>query len=231
MTGIRKNLARFNDAYKLDQLYDDDTLKEGFRATAFAVDNGFKYAGNAAESEFSYFHVETLLNQVADLLDRCILEREKFEDESTRAAKLALEVKEFLTNDSLLRSLIRDGLFKLPLEFAIADRLSLANQQMYWTIAYQHHKEAAESINSIDQYNYARHLAWLQYYTDNKDVEPTINQSQNSRRNHAQEIAGNQAAQTIEAQVSVNRAQAEESLERLQTFAANLRKPASKRSF
>jgi hypothetical protein len=212
-----KLLTRFYEAYKLDHLHNDETLIEGFRTTALAVDKGFEYTGNAKEGEFSFFHVETLLNQVADLLDRCIQEREKFQDESTRAAKLSLEVKEFLTNDSLLRGLIRDGLFKLPLEFAIADRLSLANQQMYWTIAYHHHREAADSINSIDQYNYARHLAWLQYYADSKDVHPTINGSENSRSNHAREIAGNQAAQTINAQLGVNGAQAEESLERLQT--------------
>ena len=178
-----KLLTSFHDLYDLRETHQND--QASFRPTAFRIDSDFKYALQAAEGTFNYLHVETLLNQTSDLLDRCIQERAVFEDESSRAATLALEIEDFLHNDLIHRDEIRNGIYTLLKEIAEAEHMIVSTQIGFLEFIKSELEYVHDIINVPKQADHASTLAWLQYAFDQPQQEVKVNGSSTIRANHA----------------------------------------------
>lgn len=69
-------------------------------------------------------HVDILLNQAADLLDRCLVERDDWYGKASRAAALSLEVSEFLKNDEIHKEEVSAGIYTVNYAMSHAERLA-----------------------------------------------------------------------------------------------------------
>jgi hypothetical protein len=112
-----------------------------FRPSALGIDSDFHYSLQAAEEDFNYLHVETLLNQIADILDRCVQERAAWEDSATRAAVLALEMEEFFKTDEIHKDEIDKGIYTLAYRMGLPE-IEAIRQQISELEISQHRLEA-----------------------------------------------------------------------------------------
>lgn len=69
-------------------------------------------------------HVEQLLNQAADLLDRASQARDQLKEKLAKLASLALEVSDFFANDQIHQDEIVAGIYTTPYEVSAADERS-----------------------------------------------------------------------------------------------------------
>src|SRR5271166_3818198 len=59
------------------------------------VDRNFRYVAPNIDPGFSYFQVEALLDQAADLPERCLADRQLYDGYAVAAFSLGLELQEF----------------------------------------------------------------------------------------------------------------------------------------
>ncbi|MGO6859800.1 hypothetical protein ACCS99_20025 [Rhizobium ruizarguesonis] len=81
-----------------------------------------------AEARFLYNHVDVLLNQASDILDRALSEYLAFADYSAKAASLGLEVKNFFDNDIIHNNEIAAGIYTIPYEMSLAEEKALSEK-------------------------------------------------------------------------------------------------------
>jgi hypothetical protein len=84
-----------------------------------AIDEGVKNlsefspeAIGAAQKAFRFWHVELLLDQSADLLDRCLRDRAAYDDLRSRFANLVLGVTSFARTDAVLKDEVAANAYK-----------------------------------------------------------------------------------------------------------------------
>src|SRR5262249_32354933 len=78
-----------------------------------SVDSGFQsLQGNSGS--FPLLHVEPLLDQASDLLDRGIKERSQWAELSAKALDAVLELYEFIELDRIHRNEEKEGLYDIP---------------------------------------------------------------------------------------------------------------------
>jgi hypothetical protein len=87
------------------------------------IDNDFKYS-DTKSAAFNPFRVETLMNQVADLLDRCLATKKEWEDNATKGANLFLDVIKFIREERVENDEIAEGKFILPYQTSNAESSS-----------------------------------------------------------------------------------------------------------
>jgi len=75
------------------------------------VDYGFRFQPDSADVDFQPHHVEPLLDQAADLLDRCLRDRAQWDDISSRMFSLALELCEYRELDEIHREEEAAGIY------------------------------------------------------------------------------------------------------------------------
>ena len=85
----------------------DSTLKDN----TLRVEKGFIFTADKNDSEFSRFQVEPLIDQAADLLDRCLRERARWDDISEKAIKLWLELSEYYELDEIHQREEQSGIY------------------------------------------------------------------------------------------------------------------------
>lgn len=61
-----------------------------------------------------FWHLESMLNQAADLLDRCIRDRAEYYQLSISQALLDLEIQQAEQDDAILRNELKKGLYNYP---------------------------------------------------------------------------------------------------------------------
>ena len=81
--------------------------------------------------QFLYNHVDVLLNQSSEILDRALSEYMSFADYSAKAASLALEVNNFFANDRIHKDEISAGIYTVPYELSLAEEQALAAKLKY----------------------------------------------------------------------------------------------------
>lgn len=85
------------------------------------IESGFRSKGDALEEEFSLLHVEPLIDQAADLLDRGLRDRAVWDDQAVKWLQLALELGEYKELDVIHADEEGAGLYDVPSKQSIAE--------------------------------------------------------------------------------------------------------------
>lgn len=96
-------VSRFEAVYKVpSNIQSANDVSKAKVDTQFLVpDARYTFDASTSGSEFRFTSVETLLNEVSNILDRCLSERLEWSDLATKRANLALDLIEFLEKDRL----------------------------------------------------------------------------------------------------------------------------------
>lgn len=78
------------------------------------IDSGFKFTAQKADDDFSPFHVEPLVDQAADLLDRGLRDRGSWDELGSKWATLCLELAEFSQLDAVHQREEAAGVYEVP---------------------------------------------------------------------------------------------------------------------
>jgi hypothetical protein len=135
------------------------------KSSLYAIEKSFKFSGLPTDQDFRSLHVEPLLDQAANLIDRCLVDRAQRDLYLVEWFKLKMELEQFLRLDDVLAREIAAGLYTLPYERAV--RESAAENQIAF-----YYKNAMEQINRISarqssddsfnkQYGARQLAAWL----------------------------------------------------------------------
>lgn len=113
------------DAAKLRDLFSSgEVLKQKLPERLAALDDAPAMEATAATDKmragFSPFHVEALLNQASDLLDRAIRDRAEWNELRVRAASEWLQILEFVLVDFVHRAEQEAGAYELPYTQAVS---------------------------------------------------------------------------------------------------------------
>lgn len=79
----------------------DGTLAGELRPNSKRIEDGFAFVPHAADEDFISFHIEPLLDQAADLFDRGVDERRKYDEGVSRYVQLVLELGEYFDLDEI----------------------------------------------------------------------------------------------------------------------------------
>ena len=107
----------------LHEILTNSHLDGELNVAALDVSNGFKWS--PIPSPFDSFRpqqVDLLLNQAADILDRCLRDRLEWEDKQVKWVSLAIEVIDFLQRDEIHNREIESGLYTAPFTEATYER-------------------------------------------------------------------------------------------------------------
>jgi hypothetical protein len=98
------------------------SLKGEFASMFLNIAHGLSFfRAKCDNSSFRYWHVEPLLEQAADLLDRAVRDRAEWDDKAIRSFALALELSEFRQLDKVHEDEIKSGFYTLPYKQSQAD--------------------------------------------------------------------------------------------------------------
>jgi hypothetical protein len=129
------------------------------------IESGFAFVAQREDSDFSFLHIEPLLDQAADLLDRGIRDRASADDQTSKMAALLLEIHEFAELDRIHHLEEAAGLYDYPHDQsrAEADAESRASQLNGWyervanSILTNYYTQAAMDLQSAS----AQKAAWV----------------------------------------------------------------------
>lgn len=104
-------------------------------------------------ARFRFWHVESLANQAADLLDRCLKERGEFDAHMESAVRLDMEIASKQQQTQLLLDRIKKGAHKVEHDTTIREwtgwkstQLPLRNAEEAWLAAITNTSEAAQKF-------------------------------------------------------------------------------------
>lgn len=117
---FKKNYSWFAEG-DFDTVPEINYLTTGLNNRILEMDEGFVFEGIECDQLFLASHVETLLNQAADLLDRCLRDRLEWQDRAAKAATLSLEIQEFRRFDKIHEREIQAGIYVVPAKQSAAD--------------------------------------------------------------------------------------------------------------
>jgi hypothetical protein len=66
-------------------------------------------------------HIESLLNQAADLLDRCVMAQLEWSDRAAKAAAISLEILDYIETDKIHQDEIAAGIYTVPFKQSFAE--------------------------------------------------------------------------------------------------------------
>jgi hypothetical protein len=110
----------------LEEILTNSHLNGELNGAALSVSNGFKWS--PIPSPFDSFRpqqVDLLLNQAADILDRCLRDRLEWEDKQVKWVSLGIEVIDFLQRDEIHNREIEAGLYTTPFTEATYERQAM----------------------------------------------------------------------------------------------------------
>lgn len=152
----------------------------GALAPALAdIASGFSFKQQPEDIDFSSFHVESLLDQAADLFDRAIRDRASWDDLIGKYVELLLELHEFRELDAIHQEEEASGIYEVEAKEASSSLWS--GQADYYTQghlrwlaeAIRDSEFSSSTINSI--YNQYRYQAFtyglVPYYFKNQDFD------------------------------------------------------------
>ncbi len=87
---------------------------EPFADMFLSIDHAFPFESEPLDDNFRYYHVEPLLDQAADLLDRGLRERAEYADMAVKRFNLGIEMEEYLRLDEVHQREIEHGFYTLP---------------------------------------------------------------------------------------------------------------------
>jgi hypothetical protein len=134
-------------------------------------DSNFYLKSQEMDTEFSFLRPELLLNQIADILDRAINTRQSFDEFSSKAVLLAIELQEFFAADEVHKEEVTSGIYTLEYRSAYAESLSVARQIQLLGIAIYYLNTAEETVSGflLDKIDAAVIPAAFQYQNFDSD--------------------------------------------------------------
>lgn len=106
---------------KLDEVSVALGLDGPERAYFKRIEAGFTYSKTASDTDFQPLHVEPLLDQAADLLERAIRERGQWDEIAAKAVQLSLELSEYQALDAIHKEEEAAGVYLLDSKTSAAD--------------------------------------------------------------------------------------------------------------
>jgi hypothetical protein len=143
----------------------DGTVTGSLSAFTRRIEAGFKFKAQDRDEDFSYLHVEPLLDQAADLLDRGLRDRAVWDEQSVKMLDLTLELSEYSELDEIHAEEERRGLYDVPWKQSKADHsaeaLNARYQQINEDIIDRLIADYYNDTTINEQYNAARKAGWL----------------------------------------------------------------------
>jgi len=156
---------KVKEIVKRNLLTDDGTILGELSKYGQSIDAKWENNSSRSEFKFPFFHVEALLDQSADLLDRAVRDRLEWDELSAKYAELILELAEFVELDEIHKEEEQNGLYEVEWWSSRADKVSsnILKQKMGWLK--RHHQRTKEWLYSNQMFNKvtnaARKAGWL----------------------------------------------------------------------
>jgi hypothetical protein len=151
--------------FQLPATFAPVNTKDASVAPLFEIEKSFKFSRLSSDEDFRYQHVEPLLDQTANLLDRCIVDRAQRDLFLVEWFKLKVELEQFLRLDEVLKNEVSAGLYTLPYERAIQEGIAEKQIVYFYSLAKRWMDNIGDRATSNDSLNVqyaARQLsAWL----------------------------------------------------------------------
>jgi hypothetical protein len=110
------------------------------------IEKDFVFETTPTDEEYRPLHVEPLLDQAANLLDRCLSARYERDRLAIEKFKLETDLEQFFRTDQINDEEVKAGLFTVPYEKALLDSLAESEVETFTTDA---QKEINKSIQLI----------------------------------------------------------------------------------
>jgi hypothetical protein len=92
-----------------------------FSSEEMQILHGFDFSPIQRDCSFLYLHIEPLIDQAADLLDRCLKERSNWDDSAAKMFNQLLELNEYADLDAIHRVEEREGIYDVPFKRSYAE--------------------------------------------------------------------------------------------------------------
>lgn len=143
----------------------DGNLTGRFQRNFLPIGSNFTFESVSTDEEFRHLHVEPLLDQAADLLERAIRDRAEWDDKAVKTLNLALELNEYKELDIIHQEEEAEGFYELPFQQSSAD-YDAENASK------KEHNQLVNYVNEVidkrfkrplieEQAGYAARLGWL----------------------------------------------------------------------
>jgi hypothetical protein len=111
--------------------YDLDTPQFQAASTLNPIEKGFVFKKADEDEHYRILHVEPLLDQAANLLDRCVAARQERDQYAIEKFKLETDLDFFFKTDEINDREIKSGLYTVPYERAVYDALAESELEAY----------------------------------------------------------------------------------------------------
>lgn len=151
---------------KSDYLLTSDGTPAGeLSKLALRIEKDFSFIAQERDDDFSSFHIEPLLDQAADLLDRGLKDRETWDEQATKMFLLALELNEYKELDEIHQLEEANGIYDVNWKQSGAEYRAEETSSR-WQSGLKSFVDnmlsnfySGEAFNK--QYNAARKASWL----------------------------------------------------------------------
>lgn len=130
-----------------------------------AIESGFVFKAEPLDANFSPLHVEPLIDQAADLLDRGLRDRATWDEQAIKMLELSLELGEYKDLDAIHAEEEQAGLYDVPSRLSAAEKSAEALNASYQQYNEDLIDRIIQDLYSTDEinksYNASRKAAWL----------------------------------------------------------------------
>jgi hypothetical protein len=109
----------------------DQTLTGPLNTSAQRIEFGFTFARTAQDDDFTPLHIEPLIDQAADLLDRCLRDRNAYDENAAKMLQLSLELGEYKELDAIHAEEERNQIYEVPAKQSSSEAFSENIAQSY----------------------------------------------------------------------------------------------------
>jgi hypothetical protein len=125
---------------------------ESSSLTLDAIETTFQFAPAATDVDYKWMYVEPLLNQAANLLDRCLMTRNERDELAIQKFSLERDLEEFFGSYAIYNDEIDAGLYTVPYERALYEALAENEEQTYVDAARKEIKQVIDRIANTSSY-------------------------------------------------------------------------------
>ncbi|MCP5007752.1 MAG: hypothetical protein GY941_28020 [Planctomycetes bacterium] len=100
-------------------------LKGPLDQNLLSLESGFTFESQESDGDLRSFQVELLLNDAADLIERAMTHRIRWQEKAERAANVRLEILEYLMNDAIHQDEIEAGIYTQPYKRSVSESNAL----------------------------------------------------------------------------------------------------------
>ena len=160
-----KEWQKLLNALHKQEITDNNDLHQKLNPHFLRIDHEFLFQRASADGYFNPFHVEQLLDQTSDILDRALRDRREWDESADKWVTLLLELFEYEKLDKIHTEEESTGIYKLPFENSSSSYRAESGKRFYQSkieaILQQHLDEdlKPETLNALQQS--AQLASWL----------------------------------------------------------------------